>query len=523
MRSIQEMGVNATKNVAVCAGRTGAIGRFVLENADLAFVAGLQALGRVVGLNERSGIAGIGWNASLQGLRSPIPKWLKQIGIPMLSLAFTLPVQAFDASKVPNGLYYNGTDVNQQMWTPLLLAQDGKLIDPLLYAQANGIKALEGQGKTTLLLANSPFLYGGCPTETQLGSVVPVIANVPTVYVLGFGGAECGQDNVSALANFQHPLDQQADNPMPTLLVKQPRPGSPPLWIYGVPGMLAGKNLPVRTWSEDELGGTPKPINGVISRSHFVTLPVLEPDERKIARIEKRPRLKYGVNLLEAGHRSNKVVVDAPLHQTATTLLKEKLWPRYYPRLQAALAQRFGGIAESYFELGLMQGVDIDNTRAFDYVGVARIGIVTRAGPWRWVDVVWCWRSALGQSEEALQVLRTSEDALYEPANHYFSDKHPSLWSPNLVVSGFADFDKDKRMEVISTLVRPVGVAYDKVSPESGGSYELWLRDSAIHAWLPDPTDARKGAWQKAFNSAVHEERIVTLRPAQMNIELFGE
>ncbi len=170
-----------------------------------------------------------------------------------------------------------------------------------------------------------------------------------------------------------------------------------------------------------------------------------------------------------------------------------------------------------------MQGVDIDNTRAFDYVGVARIGAITKAGQWRWVDVVWCWRSSLGRNAEALHVLRTSEDALYDPANRYFSESHPSLWSPNLVVSGFADFDKDKRLEVVSTLVRPVGVAYEKASAASGGSQELWLRDSVIHAWLPDNADARKGHWQEIFKSAIHDERIVALRPEQINIQYFGE
>lgn len=445
----------------------------------------------------------------------------RRIGISILSLACAFPAQAFDESKVANGLYYNGTDINQQIWTPLILAQDGKLIDPLLYAQSNGLKALEGQGRTTYLHANTTFLYGGCRTDTKLLSVQPLIAKVPTVYVADFVGKDCDRIQTIVLDNFHVPRDQQGDNPMPTLFVKPLRPEALPLWVYGVPGILVGKNVPIRAWSQSELGGTPETINGVISRSHFVTLPVLEPDETRIARLEKRPRSKYDVNLVEAVHRGNRVVVDPKLHQTTTAFLKEKLWPRYYPKLKAALAQRFGGIGESYFELGLMQGVDIDNTRAFDYVGVARIGIVTKAGPWRWVDVVWCWRSGLGQSDEALQVLRTSEDALYEPANNYFSSKNPAIWSPNLVVSGFADFDKDKRMEVISTLVRPIGMAYDKVGAASG--YDLWLRDSAIHAWQPEEADARKGTWQTVFKSAVHEERIVTLNPEQININLFGE
>lgn len=445
-------------------------------------------------------------------------------GAAILLTALTLSVQAFDEQKVSDGLYYNATDINQQIWTPLVLAQGGKLIDPLLFAQANGIKALEGVGKTTLLLANTPFLYGGCRTETTLLSVEPLIAKVPTVAVAKFGGENCPFTQENVLGDFKLTRDRRGNNPMPTLLVKpSQRPESAPMWIYGVPGMLAGKSVPIRAWSREDLGGTPEPIHGVISRASFMTLPVLEPDEHKIARLEQRPSNKQSVNLGEAAHRSTDVVLDLKLYQTAAIFLKDKLWPRYFPRLQTALAQRFGGIANSYFELGLMQGVDIDNTRSFDYVGVARIGVVSKAGPWRWVDVIWCWRSGLGQTEEALHILRTSEDELYDSANRYFSDKRPSLWSPNLVVSGFADFDKDKRLEVVSTLVRPVGIAYSKTSSASGGSQALWLRDSAIHAWSPTASDARTGNWQEVFKSAIHEERIVTLRPAQINIELFGE
>src|SRR3982750_4549137 len=55
---------------------------------------------------------------------------------------------AFDAAKVPDGLYYNGTNVDQQLWTPLVLARQGQLIDPFVFAEKNGVKALEGRGQT---------------------------------------------------------------------------------------------------------------------------------------------------------------------------------------------------------------------------------------------------------------------------------------------------------------------------------------------------------------------------------------
>jgi hypothetical protein len=52
MRSIHEFDENATENVAACAGNTGATGRFDLKNAGLALMAGLQVLGRVVGVSK---------------------------------------------------------------------------------------------------------------------------------------------------------------------------------------------------------------------------------------------------------------------------------------------------------------------------------------------------------------------------------------------------------------------------------------------------------------------------------------
>ena len=73
MRSIHEFGANATKNIAACEGSTSATGRFDLKNPGLTLLAGLQALGRVVGLNGRAQIAGIGWNASLQDLTPKPP------------------------------------------------------------------------------------------------------------------------------------------------------------------------------------------------------------------------------------------------------------------------------------------------------------------------------------------------------------------------------------------------------------------------------------------------------------------
>ena len=59
----------AAENSASCEGRTGVSGLFGLKGAGLALVVGLLALGRVVGVNERSRVVGICWNASLQDLK----------------------------------------------------------------------------------------------------------------------------------------------------------------------------------------------------------------------------------------------------------------------------------------------------------------------------------------------------------------------------------------------------------------------------------------------------------------------
>jgi hypothetical protein len=65
MRSIHEFDENATKNVAACAGNTGATGRFDLKNAGLVLLARPLALGRGVGVNGRSRASGIGWKVHL--------------------------------------------------------------------------------------------------------------------------------------------------------------------------------------------------------------------------------------------------------------------------------------------------------------------------------------------------------------------------------------------------------------------------------------------------------------------------
>jgi hypothetical protein len=440
---------------------------------------------------------------------------LSVMWVACLYLAATNPGWAFDPGRVADGLYYNGTNNPDQLWTPFILARQGQLIDPFVFAQKNGIKALEGRGKTTMLNAVTPFLYGGCNMDTRLFSIPTLVADVATVSVASFVGKDCQYEQDNAFSFYRVPRDQRGDNPFPTLYINQPDRGMGLLWSYGVPGMLVGQSLPVNAYTEGDIGARPGPVNGVVSRMHLIPLPVIEPNLTDIALAEKKPLPKYPVSLAEAVHRGDKVVVSPELLRQVQTLLKARLWDSYYPRLAKVLEGKFGGITESYFELGLIQGVDLDNQRSFDYVGVARIGAVTKAGPWRWVDVVYCWR----KKDDSLSILATSEDALYKEEHRFFSEKFPSLWAPSLLVSGFSDFDKDKQLEVILSLLRPVGISH--LVRGDTREMHLTLRQNFLYVW--DKTATTPLAWHETYRTVEHEERTLWLDPAKVNIVRFGE
>ena len=426
-----------------------------------------------------------------------------------------LPTWAFEAAKVADGLYYNGTNSFAQLWTPLFLAQQGKLLDPFVIAKGKGVQGLMGRGKTQVLNAVTPFLYGGCETQVLLSTVRPLVADVPTVAVSNFLGNDCQRQQDNAMSFYRVARDRRGDNPFPTFFLDQGVRGVGLRWLYGVPGKLVGKDVPVIGLSEADIGDRPAPVNGVVSRLHFVPLPVIEPDLLEMALADKKPLPKYPVSVLEAAHRGNDVVVTPELLRQAQATIQERLWAKYHPRLEKAIGNKFGGIAKSYFELGLIQGVDLDNRRSFDYVGVARIGAITRAGPWRWVDVVYCWR----KKDDSLSVIATSEDALYQPEHGFFSETVPSTWAPTLVVSGFSDFDKDKQLEVIVSLLRPYGTAAQTIGDTR--SEPITLRQSTLYVWNSTSTSAL--AWQEAFRTAMHEESFVEFDPKNVIITRFGQ
>lgn len=230
-----------------------------------------------------------------------------------LGLTACAPAWAFDPSKVADGLYCNGTNSFGQLWTPFILARQGQLIDPFVFAQQNGVKALEWRGKTTMLKARSAFLYSACSMDVQLFSIPPLVADVPTVSVASFVGKDCQRQQDIAFSNYRLPWDQRGSNPFPTLYINQPDHRMGCMWAYGVPGMLVGKSLPVNAYTESDIGARPGPVNGVVSRMHFIPLPVIEPDLTDIALAEKKPLPKYPVSVLEAVHRSTDVVVSPEL------------------------------------------------------------------------------------------------------------------------------------------------------------------------------------------------------------------
>ena len=431
-------------------------------------------------------------------------------------LATCCPAWAFDASKVADGLYYNGTNVDDQLWTPLMLVRQGQLMDPFAFVGKNGVKALEGRGQTTMLEAVTPFLYGGCTTQAKLASKPPLVAQVPTVYVSAFDGKGCPLQQRVAFENYRLPRDRRHDNPFPTLYLDQVDTGTGMLWAYGVPGKLVGnQQIPVNAYNESQIGAKPWPVNGVVSRMSFIPLPVIEPDLTDIALAEKKPLPKYPVSLSEAVHRGDKVTVSAELLAHAQSILKSRLWDRYYPQLAKSLQGKFGGIKKSYFELGLIQGVDLDNRTSFDYAGVARIGVETHAGPQRWVDVIYVWR----KKDDSLSIIATSEEVLYSESNRFFSETRPIPVAPAMVISGFSDFDKDKQLEVVVSVIRVVGnIVFVRGAP---GSIPLELRQNFLYAWeqpLAGPLQ-----WRPVYQTLEHEAHILGFDPKDIRIDSFGK
>lgn len=442
----------------------------------------------------------------------------------LVALSTPLLALAFDPSRLHDGLYYNGSNIDDPLWTPLLLVRNGEMKDPFLEVARVGVTGMSGPGITERLQATTPSLMAGCWLATELGVSTRLLAPVDTAFVVRTQGESCLRRHAIAFANFSPDARHKSSDQFPRFLLRAEGPGKgADTWLIGVPGLLIGTPSAYLPMPREVLARTPE-VNGVVSRISFATQPLIEPDgaELDIGNSGK-PRNGYQVNLEEASHRTSDTAIKPnDLTQVRAAVNAAGIEP-YRSKLRAALRGKFGGIAREFVEFGLIQAIDIDNTRSFDYVGQVRIGAITRAGPWRWIDVVWTWRKALGGASGALQVLQTSEPELFDPARRYFSETRPSPWAPTLAVSSIADLDKDKLLEIITTIQSPVAMAYAKPTSQASAGIPIDFRQSVIHAWTPDDTDRRRGTWKEVWKTSVHEARRIQINAAEVSIEKFGE
>lgn len=429
--------------------------------------------------------------------------------------------QAFDATAVPAGLYYHATNDPHQLWAPLVLSEGGRLIDPLARFKVAGLAGLEGLGKTSYLQANTAFLNSLCDLSVSLATTDSVLGLSATVFVEDIGRSICIYRNKALISELSLAPKQRQPDAVPTLLFAQDSPRFMG-WIYGMQGLLIDKRRTPYPQQPDELGGEPNTIAGVVSGLGFLPQPIIEPNAHRIANLRRgvgpsaQPIPILWDDLI---HRTTKLALTQARYDDVVDFVTVQLEPQVRPRLLGALGKAFGGVRRPYFEIGHVQGVDIDNTRAFDYAGIARIGVELMSGHRRWIDVAWVWRSDQGKVGEALQILRTSEEALLDKDRRFFSEINPSVAAPALSISAFADFDKDRRLEVVTSLTIPVGVARQSVQPEF--QEPLAITQSVIHAWIP-ATAEKRGLWQEVHRTSPYEPRKVFLDPGATTVELFG-
>ncbi len=451
--------------------------------------------------------------------------WLRRIA-PLALLAPLFAAHAFDFSKVPDGVYYYGTNLPDQFWGPLMLVDKGRPLDPLAVAQSQGRKALEGPGRSELLRAMTAFGHG-CVLDLSVSVVNPQLAPAPTVLAIPNTRGSCDELH-GALKNWiarEHPelpnLDLQLDNPYPTLQQQAVGPGGRATWYFGVPGWLQGRMQALVPQGAAEWGGTPDAVHGLVSRAHFVSLPILGPSTVLVASHLKQPYVHVpGPPTSRQVHRER--TLSTARVQKLKEVLRLQLLPTYAPRLIAAFKDRFGGIQPPYLELGLIQHIDLDGVGDEDLIGVARINAITEQGPWRWIDVVWMWRSTRDPEGKALQIVRTSEAELMGGEGRYLSEHNPAPWAPTLAVAAIADLDRDWRMEIITSLIRPVGTAQSRRHPDAE-TVGIWQRDAQIHAWEGDASDKTpKPAWRTVYQLQWHEPRIADLPETDTQFTPYG-
>ena len=413
------------------------------------------------------------------------------------------PARAFDPAGATPGLYYVGTNVREQLWTPLVLVRDGALIDPAAEVRAHGLAALEGDGLTRLLKATSFYLHGGCDTGTRLAQAEPLLGGSPTLYVASFDVRACAQYQRAIEEKWTQPTAADIDDSMPRLELSPPYADLPHGPIWGVPGALVRPGRQVSMLPLAETPGRHGTINGIVQSSWFVPLPIIHPDASALSMKtgRKLPRSGHG-KLPEVVHR-HQIAVDARLAADARKGLEPLVRERFLPGLQA-VGKAFGSVDRTTFSLPAIIGVDIDSSRSRDLVGIARLQIDMHDGTTRWIDAAWSWRP--GANDGAPQILRSTDAVLFRDGSPYAATRNPAPRSPTLVIAAIADIDNDGSLELVTSLDEPIG---DVVVHDGSGldpTIPVSRQDAVIHSW-----STTTGHWTEVFRTTPHEARTLSI------------
>ena len=434
----------------------------------------------------------------------------------LLSVLAIGQAHAFDPAGATPGLYYSGTNVGEQIWTPLVLVRDGALVDPAIEVRDHGLSALEGLGKTRLLKATSFYLYGGCGTGTRLAEVAPLFGGVPTIYVAGFDEHDCAVYQSAIAEKWTQPTAADIDDSMPRLQLSPPYADLPSGPIWGVPGSLIKANRQVAREPLSEAAGRHGVVNGIVRSTWFVPLPIIHPDASALS-IEtgrKLPSSRHG-KLSEIAHRKE-IEVDARLVTETGKRLEPLMRERFLAKLEA-LGKPFGGAVRSAFAMQAVIGVDIDSSGYDDLVGVARLQVEMRDGTSRWIDSAWSVRSAAKGGE--LEIIRSTAVDVLRDDSPYRSTKNPSPKSPTLVIAGIFDLDNDGNLELVIAQDEPIGKAVVHEAPTLETTVPVARQDAVIYSWSAKAA----GHWAEIFHGVPHEARTLPIPFKNISKITYGQ
>lgn len=433
----------------------------------------------------------------------------------LLSLASIGNAFAFDPAAATPGLYYIGSNVGEQIWAPLVLVRDGKLIDPVDEVREHGLSALEGPGKTTLLKATSFFLYGGCSTAAKLARSSPLLGGAPTLYVARFDMQACATYQGLLEDKWNDPTSADIDDSMPRLQLSPPYADLPGGLIWGVPGALVEFNRQVARMPLTEAAGRHAVVNGIVRSTRFVPLPVVHPDAAGLrAQMGGAFPASRHAKLSEIVHRKEIAVGERDLAE-ATVRIEPLMRERYLDRLEA-LAKPFGGVLRTSFLIQAAIGVDIENSGSKDLVGVARLQVDMRNGATRWIDAVWSLRTG-GRSAQ-LDIVRSTDTIVLSDGSPYRSTRNPAPEPPTLVIAGIFDLDNDGRIELVTVQDAPVGQAIVHGPASLDTTIPVSRQDAVIHSWYADP-----GHWVDVFRGLPHEAGTAAIPSKNISQVIYGQ